>query len=103
MSCNSRAARGAVLCLGLLGLTGCMVSQKTLGPGFGVALSEGLAAQIANPDVNYANRAAPPADGARVNLAITRYREGKVIRPTASASEVGEASASAGAGPGGAQ
>lgn len=96
MSCNSRVAR-AVLCLGLLGLAGCMVSQKTLGPGFGVALNEGLAAQIANPDANYASRAAPPADGARVNLAITRYREGKTIVPTASASEVGEAKSGGGA------
>lgn len=99
MSCNSRAARAAVLCLGLLGLTGCMVSQKTVGPDFGVALNEGLAAQIANPDANYANRAAPPADGARVNLAITRYREGKTITPTASASEVGEAKSGGAAAP----
>ena len=94
---SRRTIAAALLCLGL---AGCTVSQPNLSANFGAALSDNLAAQIADPDANYANRAPPPGDGARANLATTRYREGKVIRPAASASDVGRAAVGAESGSG---
>ncbi|OJU09595.1 MAG: hypothetical protein BGN86_13530 [Caulobacterales bacterium 68-7] len=97
MSFNSRAAGAAALCLGL---AACAESQPTLHPSFGMAVRADVAAQIADPDANYANRPAPATDGRRLGLAMERYREGKVTKPTASASEVGEAAAGNGGSPG---
>jgi len=72
----------------MLGLGACtqnpMQSEMRLSPDFGDAVRENLAAQIADPDPHYAGTLAPGAsDGARVDLAQTRYQKNQVIRPTA--------------------
>jgi hypothetical protein len=70
------------------GLAGCVVPQKQLSADFGRALHENLVAQIADPDAAYGPP--PPTDGARAQLAMERYRTGKVIQPQpATASKIG--------------
>lgn len=81
----------------LLGLGACaqnpMQSEIRLSPDFGDAVRENLAAQIADPDPHYAGTLAPGAsDGARIDLAQTRYQKNQVIQPantTASSRTVG--------------
>lgn len=91
----------------MLGLGACaqnpMESEMRMSPDFGDAVRENLAAQIADPDPHYAGTLAPGAsDGARIDLAQTRYQKNEVIRPsstTASSRTVG-ASDNGGAGAG---
>ncbi|MBS0282162.1 MAG: hypothetical protein JSR25_13425 [Proteobacteria bacterium] len=81
----------------MLGLGACaqnpMESEMRMSPDFGDAVRENLAAQIADPDPHYAGTLAPGAsDGARIDLAQTRYQKNEVIRPsstTASSRTVG--------------
>ena len=71
----------------MLGLGACaqnpLQSEIRLSPDFGDAVRENLAAQIADPGPHYAGTLAPGAsDGARVDLAQTRYQKNQVVRPT---------------------
>jgi hypothetical protein len=81
-----------------LGLAGCVESRAHLGSDFGVALNQDRAAQIADPDARYPQEVV--SDGARVGLAMERYRTGKTIPPSdVGASKVGaESGGGAGAG-----
>lgn len=86
---SARRAGFGVLLLAAAALGGC-ASQHTLSDDFGRAVHENLLAQIADPEPPWANRAPPPADGARIGAAIERYRTGKTIKPKpAKASDVG--------------
>lgn len=86
---SARRAGLGVLLLTAAALGGC-ASQHTLSEDFGRALHENLVAQIADPEPAWANRPPPPADGARIGLAMERYRTGKTIKPKpAKASDVG--------------
>jgi len=95
-----------VLAVAALGLTACtqspMQSEMRMSPDFGDAVRENLAAQIANPDAHYAGTPAPGAsDGARIDLAQTRYQQNQVIPPsstTASSRTVGATDNNNGAG-----
>src|SRR5689334_22396676 len=76
-----------VLAVAALGLTACtqspMQSEMRMSPDFGDAVRENLAAQIANPDAHYAGTLAPGAsDGARIDLAQTRYQKNQVVQPS---------------------
>lgn len=62
-----------------LGLSACVVSQPALGPDFGVAVRQDVAAQIADPGARYGRT---PTDGANVLSAQQRYRTGEVVQPT---------------------
>jgi hypothetical protein len=91
----------ASLAAGLL-LSACTQSALRLQPDFGVAVSQDLAAQIADPDAHYTGVPAPGSDGSRVSLAQTRYQTGNVIPPAAissngpSTSTAGSSTSSAG-------
>ena len=79
--------RAFLVIAAMLGLGACaqnpMQSEMNLSPDFGVAVRENLAAQIADPDPHYAGTLAPGAsDGARIDLAQTRYQKTEVIQPT---------------------
>ena len=82
-----------------LGLAGCVQSRPHLGSDFGAIVNQNRVAQIADPDARYPQEVI--SDGARVGLAMERYRTGKTIPPSdLSASEVGAAAgAAAGAAP----
>ena len=83
-------------------LSACTQSVLRLQPDFGVAVSQDLAAQIANPDAHYAGVPAPGSDGSRVSLAQTRYQTNTVVPPatissnSSSASPAGSSASSAG-------
>jgi type IV pilus biogenesis protein CpaD/CtpE len=85
------------MAIAVLGLAACAQnpnqSEMRMSPDFGDALRENLAAQIANPDAHYVGTPAPGAsDGARIDLAQTRYQQNQVIPPsstTASSRTVG--------------
>lgn len=70
-----------------LGLNACAQnpaeSEMRLSPDFGDAVRENLAAQIADPDAHYTGTPAPGAsDGARIDLAQTRYQKNQVVQPS---------------------
>jgi type IV pilus biogenesis protein CpaD/CtpE len=103
--------RAFLVIAAMLGLGACaqnpMQSEMNLSPDFGLAVRENMAAQIADPDPHYAGTLAPGAsDGARIDLAQTRYQKNQVIRPatttassrTIGGSDNGGAGASVGAG-----
>ena len=72
-----------------------------LAPDFGVAVRQDVAAQIADPDAQYAGVPAPASDGTRAGLALTRYKTGKVIQPVStSTSQVSTGGGSGGGGGG---
>jgi type IV pilus biogenesis protein CpaD/CtpE len=85
------------MAIAMLGLTACAQnpsqSEMRMSPDFGDAVRENLAAQIADPDAHYVGTPAPGAsDGARIDLAQTRYQQNQVIPPastTASSRTVG--------------
>jgi len=77
-------------------ISGCAQGVDKISPDFGVALKQDLAAQIAYPEGAPATEPVP-ADGVRSAAAMTRYQEGRVIAPSASASEVGQTADSASA------
>ena len=83
-------------------LASCEESRLRLAPDFGVAVRQDVAAQIADPDAQYAGVPAPASNGSRVGLAQTRYETGKVIQPASTSTSqvsVGGGSAGASAGP----
>jgi type IV pilus biogenesis protein CpaD/CtpE len=80
-----------------LGLAGCVESRAHLGSDFGAVVNQNLVAQIADPDARYPQEVV--SDGARVGLAMERYRTGKTIPPSdVGASKIGAASDGQGAG-----
>jgi hypothetical protein len=81
----------ASLAAGFL-LSACTQSKLRLQSDFGVAVRQDLAAQIADPDAQYAGVLAPGSDGSRVSLAQTRYQTGNVIPPVAISSTSSNAS-----------
>ena len=81
-----------------LGLAGCVQSRQHLSSDFGAIVNQNQVAQVADPDARYPQEIV--SDGARVGLAMERYRTGKTIPPTdIGASKIG-AGSSAGAGAG---
>src|SRR6185312_11674566 len=101
--------RAFLVIAAMLGLGACaqkpMQSEMNLSPDFGLAVRENLAAQIADPDPHYAGTLAPGAsDGARIDLAQTRYQKNQVIQPSSttasSKSSIGNADNGGGAGVG---
>lgn len=80
-----------------LGLAGCAQSRAHLGDDFGAIVNQNRVAQIADPDARYPQEVV--SDGARVGLAMERYRKGETIPPTdIGASQIG-AGQGAAAGP----
>lgn len=77
-----------------LGLAGCVQSRPHLGADFGAVVNQNLVAQIADPDARYPQEVV--SDGARVGLAMERYRTGKTIP----LSELGASTIGAGGGAG---
>ena len=88
----------------LLALPGCTQSSLRLSSDFGVAVTQDLAAQIADPDARYTGIPAPGTSGARASLAQTRYNRNQVAQPAAATatSSVQAAPTPAGNGGGGA-
>ena len=93
----------------MLGLSACAQnptqSEMRMSPDFGDAVRENLAAQIADPDPHYVGTIAPGAsDGARIDLAQTRYQKNQVIQPStttaSSARSIGNADNGGGGGAG---
>jgi len=80
--------RSFLVIAAMLGLSACAAqspveSEMRMSPDFGDAVRENLAAQIADPDPHYAGTVAPGAsDGARIDLAQTRYQKNQVIPPS---------------------
>lgn len=74
-----------------LGLGGCVESRHHLGADFGAVVNQNQVAQIADPDARYPQEVV--SDGARVGLAMERYRTGKTIPPV----DLGASEASLGA------
>ena len=79
---------GVALIAMTTGLSGCLVSQVHQRQDFGVAVSQDVVAQIADPDHRYP-ATPPPSNGARAVLAQGRYRTGTTIPPVATASTIG--------------
>lgn len=85
-------------------LSGCAQSRLRIEDDFGQAVSQDLAAQIANPDAARTEGPAPPSSGARAALAQTRYQHDTVVQPStigASGNASGYGSNGSGAGAGG--
>ena len=102
-------ARPILVIAAALGLCACAQnptqSEMRMSPDFGDAVRENLAAQIADPDAHYTGTPAPGAsDGARIDLAQTRYQKNQVIQPStttaSSAGSIGSADNGNGAGGG---
>jgi type IV pilus biogenesis protein CpaD/CtpE len=71
-----------------LALAGCAQSRSHLSSDFGAVVNQNRVAQIADPDARYPQEVV--SDGARIGLAMERYRTGKTIPPTdIGASEIG--------------
>lgn len=84
-----RAAVLVALGLSVGALAGCTTPHPTLANDFGSAVHEDMLAQISDPERAYPAQP-PPTNGARVGLAMERYRTGKVIQPMpAAASKIG--------------
>ncbi|MEY4254941.1 MAG: hypothetical protein RLZZ141_168 [Pseudomonadota bacterium] len=75
--------------LSLAILSGCTTAKPHLSADFGYAVRQAVVSQIADPDATYNTAAAPGSNGARVQLAQERYRTGRVITPSATASTIG--------------
>jgi hypothetical protein len=81
-----------------LGLAGCAQSRAHLGSDFGAIVNQNRVAQIADPDARYPQEVV--SDGARVALAMERYRTGKTLPPAdLGASSIGVTSGGGGASP----
>jgi type IV pilus biogenesis protein CpaD/CtpE len=82
-----KIARPTLIIAAALGLCACAQnpaqSEMRMSPDFGDAVRENLAAQIADPDAHYTGTPAPGAsDGARIDLAQSRYQKNQVIQPS---------------------
>lgn len=75
--------------LSCIALSGCTTAAPHLSADFGFSVKQAVVSQIADPDATYAATAAPGSNGARVHLAQERYRTGRVIAPSATASTIG--------------
>src|SRR5271170_7345877 len=84
----------AVLTVSCIVLSGCAQTRLREQDDFGQALSQDLAAQIANPDAGRDAGPPPPSNGARADLALERYRQDNVTQP----STVGASGSAAGYG-----
>ena len=97
----SQVRTAALVILALGCLAGCAQSSIRISPDFGNAVSQDLAAQIADPDAHYAGIVAPGSDGTRASLAQQRYQANDVVQPSSttasSASSIGKADNGAGA------
>jgi type IV pilus biogenesis protein CpaD/CtpE len=82
-----------------LGLAGC-ASRSHLGDDFGAVVRQNVMAQIADPDARYPQEVI--SDGARVGLAMERYRTGTTIPPTDLSTSAIAVTPGAGSGGGGA-
>ncbi|MBI5162561.1 MAG: hypothetical protein HY985_01515 [Magnetospirillum sp.] len=71
------------LLLTLLLLLAACTPRAATAPGFGRAQGVNEALQIVDPRPRPAEEPAPDYDGKRADAAFTRYRDGKVFRPTA--------------------
>ena len=81
-----------------IGLAGCVQSRVNLGDDFGAIVNQNRVAQIADPDARYPQEVI--SDGARIGLAMERYRTGKTIPPAdLSTSDIVSAGAGSGASP----
>lgn len=78
-----------IVVLGAWVVSGCVQAQHHLSADFGLAVRQDAAAQVADPDAVY--KARPPANGARVGLAMDRYQTGKVTEPQATSTKIGPA------------
>lgn len=84
---KSLAVLATVVAGGAL-LSGCLEDQRIdqtrlrMQDDFGRAVTQDLAAQIANPDAGRDAGPPPPSNGARANLAVTRYRQDAVTPPS---------------------
>jgi len=81
-----RLLRPGLVLAGLAGgallLSGCAQTRLRIEDDFGRAVSQDLAAQIANPDAARDEGPAPPSNGARALLAQTKYRQDAVTPPS---------------------
>lgn len=91
MSFTKLGLRGLAFAGALAGLCACAnAADQQAEADFGRALHEDIVAQIADPDREAAPHPPAVSDGARVGLAMERYRTGKVIEPQpATASRIG--------------
>jgi hypothetical protein len=93
--------RLALVASAVLSLSACTLSDLRLSPDFGDAEREDVAAQISDPDAQYAGLPAPGSNGARVGLAQSRYEKNQVIQPStttaSSAASIGNADNGGGA------
>jgi hypothetical protein len=81
-----------------LGLAGCVQSRPHLASDFGAIVNQNRIAQITDPDARYPQPAV--SDGARVGLAMERYRTGKTVPLSdVGASTIGAGGAGAGVSP----
>jgi hypothetical protein len=81
-----------------LGLAGCVESRTHLASDFGAIVNQNRVAQITDPDARYPQPVV--SDGARVGLAMERYRTGKTVPLSElGASSVGAGGAGVGAAP----
>jgi hypothetical protein len=64
-----------------LALSSCAQSDLRLSPDYSVAVRQNLAAQIADPDAQYAGVPTPASNGTRTAASVTRYVTDKVIQP----------------------
>jgi type IV pilus biogenesis protein CpaD/CtpE len=76
------------------GLAACdpyLEHYESIGPAFGEATSRNFALQIANPDRPMPDESQMITGGDRMNIAITNYRTGKVVKlEEIVTSEIGE-------------
>ncbi|MEY4248680.1 MAG: hypothetical protein RJA87_313 [Pseudomonadota bacterium] len=70
-------------------LSACTTAKAHLSEDFGYAARQAAVAQIADPDATYSHALAPGSNGSRASLAQERYRTGRVIAPSATASTIG--------------
>jgi hypothetical protein len=87
--------------LGFAALSGCAESRLHAADDYGVAVSENIAAQIADPDARYTGDPAPASDGHRAALAQSRYERNAVIKPAATSTSTAVSNAGTGGGGGG--
>lgn len=84
-----------VLALCGIALSACTTAKTHLSEDFGYGARQAAVAQIADPDATYSKALAPGSNGSRASLAQERYRTGRVISPSATASTIGTQSTAA--------
>jgi hypothetical protein len=97
MSIVKAALLTSTLAGGLL-LCACTTPSAHMGPNFGAAERQDMAAQIADPDAKYAGKPDPGSNGQRSALALSRYARDRVTAPVAQTTSSVAGSAGAGGG-----